>query len=297
MSAAPLHHLAACLCVLGIAGCPGQEPGSEDDAQGDDSTSADSDPGSGAPELSLEPAEVAWILDWEAGQASFDEETGSWEVTNDLGYAIHLESGWVASYAVSLTPCAGALPGSLQLESGRRSRASLAIGDTLARPQGGHPGDTDPSAWVFELFERTHEPEPIPTFADPLAIEGDVYCGGHYVIAPSLAAEQAAIQDGDDDPELVAASLFMRGSWIEPGGSEPVPFSLRDEQAYGKLHDIAESFEIAPTATPGELMEVRLVRHVDAIFDGVDFATMSDADASWQVLRNLTTQLHFEVSG
>ena len=81
-----------------------------------------------------------------------------------------------------------------------------------------------------------------------------------------------------------------------PGGTEAVAFELRDEQAYGKLHDLT-AFEVAPTATPGELMEVRVVRHADAIFDAVDFATMRDADASWQILRNLTTQLHFEVSG
>ncbi|PRP94065.1 hypothetical protein ENSA5_41770 [Enhygromyxa salina] len=233
---------------------------------------------------SVSPAAARWTLDWDLG-ATIQAQT-SWTTVSDLDYTITVEAAWIGSWGASLVACADAELGA----AARVDDAALGVASPWLVAEGHTSGVDDPSAEVFDRVESLIEVA--RSSYDLRELDGGSYCQAHYLLVPaselSVGYDEAAsaLAQVDAELELSGASLLIVGSWTPPGGGAATPFVLRSDRAYGKILEL----EIDPAldAEPGGAsVELAIVRHLDAIFDGVAFDAVDLDDAAWTVLGNL----------
>ena len=300
--------------------CPGFvlacTPGADQDEVGTEAT------GTGETETPIVPASLQWLLTWELGDAS--PVGAGWRIQNELGQTIDLEWAWVSSYVASLTLCGSARVGpkprfaiqvglrgasisnlshrpshqpshqSSHQSSPRSFGSNFALAPVVLE---GHPGNDDPSAVLLDHAEDVLALAEVgpdnggEAWFFPLA--ADLYCGGHYLLAP------AGVGTAQVDPELVGSTLLFRGQWwpadTDPDTVEGTAFSIQSDQAYGSLQ-LLDLGAAQPEDLDGADVEVRIVRDLSRSFEGIDLQTLTgDPDSvGFDVLRNLATTARFE---
>lgn len=268
-----MHAVCACGFEDGTAGDLGEDTG------GSESTA------------SLAPASLRWVLEWELGEA-VPLESG-WTSVNDLGYAITVEAGWFGSWGATLVPCteaeAGAEP-ALGADA-RVAGSGLSLASPWLVAEGHTTGVDDPSAEVFDLVESLTALG--VTQREPHELDGTRYCTAHYLLAPisefseGIELATASLDELDPELELAGASVLILASWAHPSGAAG-SFALRSDQAYGKILEIEfEGGGLEGEGLDGASVELLVRRHLDTLFDGVDFELDAPDDAGWTVLGNL----------
>lgn len=202
---------------------------------------------------------VDYRLDWRVGDAILTED--GWSTTTDLGYEVHVSSGYSTAYSLALKPCDDDdLPDVLGM------LGSLVVGTAWAN----HPVDDDPSALVTSLPEDLRAPAAV--LAPGARFETTDYCGVHYAIGradPDTWLPDDSLADG--------TSLRVLGTWERDGVAGTIDW------------DSAWAHGVVLPLPHGEtdVAEIGIVRDLERLFDGLDFETATDEQAHWQVLSNL----------
>ncbi|MCA9662810.1 MAG: hypothetical protein KC486_31010 [Myxococcales bacterium] len=228
---------------------------------------------------------VAYVLDWSWEGAA--REDGAWVMVSDLGYTIGVESAYVATALVELVPCELSSAG-----EGPSAATPTPELDTLGiagvDPQAAHSGTSDPSAAVAALVEAIHT-SPSTIFGAGLA-SGDAYCGLHILGSPLDAA-------ADDGERLENQSVRIRGWWSAPGDAAREPLDVSVNLPRGSVRALAR---LGPwpegDALAGVAAVFSVTRYPAVAFDGVELATLSDAEVAYEVLANLMHSGEVEVA-
>jgi hypothetical protein len=229
--------------------------------------------------------EIQYTLAWDWGEAQALPD-GGWTTVNDLGYTVTVEQGYLVSYSAQAIECAhshGFLTNLL---------GWIMPGEALA----GHGGDNDPALVTTSTVETLHAPS--ETVLDLLTVNEPGYCELHYLIARADSEAAGAFNAADMAAGMAATSLRIEGAYTAPGASEAIPFSLDSSLAMGVIRELVDA-KLAQVHTEigAQAIEISIVRRLDTLFDGVDFATM-DADAqAWAMLRAIIRDTHFVVTG
>ncbi|MBY0279378.1 hypothetical protein K2Z84_28920, partial [Candidatus Binatia bacterium] len=225
-----------------------------------------------------EPAahDVTYALAWATGDVAAAPDGVGFVVANDLGYSVHVTRGWITSYGMELVECPRPASPTPVARAGALLE-SLFVSEAFA----GHSSDTPNPAAVHPMqIESLTEPR--ATDVATLRLEPQAYCKLHYL----LARAGAEARDLPPQPDLVGTSLHVEGTWRAPGTTRDVPFTLRTASAYGALVETSgDDAQPLRVDTGVAATRVTLRRHRARMFDGVDFARMSERTAAMQVLR------------
>ena len=226
----------------------------------------------------------AW--DWENAEPHAD---GGWLVENDLGYRIHVETGYVVSYSLQMLPCEQA--------STEQSSLWQPVQDLLGvqTAYAGHGGDEfDPSHMREPMIEDLASPSAVQL--DAITVPQQHYCTAHYLIARATHA----VSNLPSGVDLVGASIYFSGTYITADSVEPMPFVLQTGLANGVIATFVDynTDTIITQAIAGTTpLNVTVQRHLDTLFDGVDFGNMADDELSRTILWNLIADTQILVDG
>ncbi|MBI3782065.1 MAG: hypothetical protein HY270_01550 [Deltaproteobacteria bacterium] len=226
---------------------------------------------------------VSYLLDWK--KSKVEEAAGAgWEVTNDLGYRVHVSHGYLVTRSLELIPCNPVPPPVSLLD-----RLDDVIGPR--RAYAGHSAIADPSATKNAEVESLLSPQ--SHYAATLYPGAQTYCQAHYLIA--RADRQATGLPTEVD--LVDQSLRIEGWFRQPGQAQEQSFTVVTAVANGRLFDLprAASHEAFALDTASESGVVVVRRDLDTIFDHVDFSVMNDKRIGREVLQNLINATEIEL--
>lgn len=236
--------------------------------------------------------ELRYELGWRAGDTSDATHAGGdvWEVTNDLGYRVRVERGYVVSRSMELVEC----PRAARATGAALAWLAGALGPGLAHA--GHSSlQPNPAAITTPQIESLTAPRRL--VAGRVAVVPQAYCRAHYLVA---RAERDA-RDLPADVDMVGKSLLLEGSYLAPGANDPVAFRVATSIANGALVDLA-----APGGTrahgdeagrgDGGVVRVTIERDRAHLLDGVAFASASEQDVARRVLGNLIAQTRIAVA-
>jgi len=225
---------------------------------------------------------VSYVLEWKRNKVV--EGAGGWDVTNDLGYRVHVTRGYVVTRSLELIPCNPVPPPVSLLET---------VGDLIgpSSAHAGHSAIADPSSTKNAEVESLLNPR---THASATLTPGaQKYCQLHYLIARADPSATGLPTEVD----MVDQSVRIEGSFRLPSeGSQPTPFVIVTAVANGRLFDLPrngqESFAL-DTGTTSGIVAVR--RDLDTMFDHVDFANMNEKRMGREILQNLINDAEIEL--
>lgn len=236
---------------------------------------------SAPPEAPPGPHEVRYRLAWSSDGVARVADGSAWEVTNDLGYRIRVTRGWVASYSMELVEC----PKDSAIE--RVLAAALLPRSAFAGHLSGTP---NPAAIHPAQVESLLDLERRDVGAVTLAPQE--YCKVHYLVARAGRESPGLPSEFD----MVDVSLHVEGTYRAPDSTADVPFTIHTASAYGQLFERA-GVPPAPIRvdTGRTALQVEVLRKLARMFDGVDFAHMTDKNIALQVLRSLVNSAEIRV--
>lgn len=229
---------------------------------------------------------VTYALDWTRDDVATHPGEDGFTVTNDLGYAVRVTRGWITSYGVELVECPrDAAPTPL-------ARAATRLWSALeGTAWAGHSTDTPNPAAA--------RPMQVESLTDPgahdvatLTLAPQTYCKLHYLLARA-GAEARGLPTA---PDLVGTSLHVEGTYRAPGAANDVPFTLHGASAYGALVERDADARPLRVDTGEGAARVTIRRQRARMFDGVDFARVSDRAAALQVLRAIAEHAEVRVA-
>lgn len=218
------------------------------------------------------PHTVTYRLEWSQEGIATDPDSTGWQVTNDRGYRVHVERGYLADYSMELVEC-----------------PKDPVAWFAARPAwAGHaPTTPNPAAIHTPHIEALHAP--VDFDVGSMLLGAQRYCRVHYLIA---RANRSAV-GLPDDVDMVERSLYVRGTSQGATAAAPRPFELSASAANAALTELFPpgrfgTHDAAIIVDTGrENARVVIRRVLKSLFDGVDFDTMPAARIERQVLQNL----------
>jgi hypothetical protein len=233
---------------------------------------------------------VRYVLTWKADGSMAQAGSTSRTLVNDRGYTIRLTRGYLVTRSMELVECPKTV-------SAGWIESPLAL---LLHPQpayAGHSiGTPNPAAITTPHVESLLDVA--SSTAGSVSLAAQHYCQVHYLIA---RADTTTV-NLPHDVDMVDASLHLEGFSRSPTAPEEQPFVLRTTAANGTLVDLfppghygdpQAKFRL-DTGTQGA--EVIFRRNLDRLFDGVEFAGMTDRLKVQQVLKNAIDTMEVEVN-
>lgn len=215
---------------------------------------------------------IRYTAAWAWGDA-IDTPGPGWEVTNDLGYRVQVETGSVVLYSAQLLACEHEHTESVW--QGLSDLLGSVVGPTAAHA--GHGDEENPAEVMPVLVESLAEPE--TAALGSVEVSEPAWCQGHYLIARGVEGEMAG------------RSLQIAGTVTGPDGTA-APFVIDTALAWGALADLRLPYDGEDASrhveTGDEAIEIVFLRALDALFDGIDFQEMDESEQAKAVLRNLT---------
>lgn len=229
-----------------------------------------------------ESGSIRYSAAWAWGDA-IDTPGPGWEVTNDLGYRVQVESGAVVFYSVQLLAC----------EHEHAETVWQRLGDWLGSSLGpvtahaGHGDEENPAEVMPVLVESLAEPGTVALGS--VQVSEPAWCQGHYLIAQGV------------DGAMSGRSLTVSGTVTGPDGTT-APFAIDTALAWGAPADLrlpydGEDSPARHAEIGDETIEIVVLRALDTLFDGVDFAGMDETEQAKGLLRNLTAGTAIVVAG
>lgn len=235
-----------------------------------------------APPPAPTPHEVRYRLEW-----TTDGVAAGSELTNDLGYRIHLKRGWITSYSMELVECPKA--DATASERIGRSGWSWLFDDGIAWA-GHNAGTPNPAAIKPMQVESLTDPQGHDVGNVMLAPQP--YCQLHYLVARA----------GHDSPglpselDMVDTTIHLDGTYRAPGGGAETPFTVHSASAYGQLFArVVGADRPLHVDTGRESVQIVVRRRLAKIFDGVDFATMKEKALALRILESVVEHVEVEV--
>ena len=126
---------------------------------------------------------------------------------------------------------------------------------------------------------------------------GNSNCSRTYLLSGTLSDAARGSSDSlhmPDDVDMYGVTLYIKGTYQAPDSNQTIPFVAKTSLANGKNRDLFEPdnvdvpIHVGISETP---VRVRIVRYLDTLFDGADFATM-DSEALgksvlWSILNHM----------
>jgi hypothetical protein len=230
--------------------------------------------------------EVRYRLEWAWDDATRIENGPAWEVTNDRGYRVRVTRGYVTSYSMELVECprdAGASPG---------ERLGSLLGWTVeGTAWAGHSAGTANPAAIRPMQVESLT-EPTARDVGQVLLAPQAYCQLHYLIARA-GREAPGLPP---DVEMVDASLHVDGTYQARDASAATPFTLHTAVANGGLFDRPAGSRAAMRVDTGKnAARVIVRRHLGRIFDGVEFASMTEHQVAGEILKSLIDHVEVEI--
>ena len=267
--------LAGVVALLFAPSCVGDRgsAGSKASTGGGGSGGAGGSSGSGASRALIRGA--TWSLTWDTERVS-RPAGGGWSVDTDRGYRVHVISGWLVTYSVSLGLCedGGQGGGALGLLFGVRSAYA-------------HEDGNASTIDVQHAEDLTGSFEPHRPWSAAFAAAR--YCRVHWLTG---RADQRV--DSPEGIDLQGQSLVVAGSWERDGATHDLAVSTWWPQGY--LVDLDASGGDAPDDGEARVAQITVKRSLGSLFDGIDLATATDDEVAGTVLENLATHAEAKVT-
>jgi hypothetical protein len=230
---------------------------------------------------------VRYELEWAWDDVKRAADESSWDITNDLGYRVHVTRGYVTSYSMELVECPKDV-----------APTPLARLDTLlwsiveGTAYAGHATGT-PNPAAIHPMQVESLTAAAPHQFPPVFLLPQAYCKLHYLVARAGPGAPGLPADFD----MVDKSLHVDGSYEAAGTAVETPFTLDTASAYGALFDHAANASAAMHVDTGtSAIQVTIRRHLGKMFDGVDFAKMTPRMAAGQVLKSLIDHVEVDIT-
>lgn len=220
---------------------------------------------------------ATWSLTWDTARVT-KAEGGGWKVDTDRGYRVHVTSGWLVDYSVSLGLCDGG-------GQGGGGQGGSALGRLLGvRSAHAHEDGNASTIDLQHAEDLTGSLEPLRPWS--AGFPAARYCRAHW-----LAGRGDARLDSPEGIDLQGRSLVLAGSWERDGMHRDLAVSTWWPQGY--LVDL-DAVMAAAAADDGEarVAQITVKRSLGTLFDGIDLASATDEELAGRVLENLA--LHVE---
>ncbi len=185
-----------------------------------------------------------------------DDETTT--ISNDLGYEITIDAGFITTYSAELLTCAD------------NQFSSWLI------PQTAHAGHGDAISTA-----RTTQPltESLPTqtavLLETRTISAAKYCQIHVVVGPNTATETPTLQ--------------LSGRYLSSNSDTAGSFSLQTNLAWGDIYSLP-----TPIGTNETAVSISIQRDITDLFNGIDFEADEAATIEKTLLRNLINSIEIK---
>ena len=211
--------------------------------------------------------EVRYTLDWDWGEAR-KHPSGGWTAVNDLGYSVHVTGGKVVTRGLELMPC-HTMP----------MASPAALLRELLMPLTAHAGHGSllPNQSKITTSYEEDLANPSATYLESRVVTHPEYCQAHYLIARPKGTAPGT------------SALEAVGSWSRAPDGERQPFQFASPAAYGQVKDLP-----APSSIVGGV-DVTVVRSLQTMFDGIDFAATEPAAVGSRIARTLVADAKIEV--
>ncbi len=196
----------------------------------------------------------------------------------NLGYQISITSAYVSVEAVELVPCTTAA----------RSRSLLSRMQSVAHA---HDPVASPllleAPAVIDLMVGDRDVIPLGVMSPP---PGN-YCGARVHLSPATA-DAAALAGA---PELAGQTLRIRGTFVPPGGGEPMPFELTAADLadahyeFVTLEGFQTVLELSAETLDGD---VAVGLDYNLWFENVELLTFPEGVLRDQVVSNVLRSIH-----
>ena len=218
---------------------------------------------------------ATWSLTWDTERVT-RPAGGGWTVDTDRGYRVHVSSGWLVTYSVSLGLC----------DSGGQGGGDAgALGRLFGvRAAYAHEDGNASTIDLQHAEDLTGTLEPHRPWSAAFAAAR--YCRVHW-----LAGRGDQRLDSPEGIDLQGQSLVLAGTWERDGALHDLAVSTWWPQGY--LVDLQPGLQ-ASGADDGEarIAQITVKRSLGTLFDGIDLATASGDQIAGSVLENLA--LHAE---
>jgi hypothetical protein len=199
---------------------------------------------------------------------------------------VRVTRGYLTTYSMELVEC----PKPAASSAATRVLAALSSLVASAAWAGHATGAPNPAA--IRPMQVESLVAPAPHELATLTLAPQAYCQFQNQIA-------RARHDSPGQPselDMVDASLHLEGTYRAPGASEDTPFSLHESVANGALLRETGS-PPAPihfdTGTAN--LRVTAVRHLAALFKGVDFAKLTGRPLAGRILQSLVDSVEVKI--
>lgn len=230
-------------------------------------------------------ATISYHLAWEWEGARKVEE--GWQVTNDLGYEVHVKQGYLVNRSIELVECPA--------RSTHESHGWLL--DTFAPTSAyaGHGDDEHDESRISAPYIESLA-NPASSDLERVLVHQTAYCQAHYLIGEGIETSQNLPAELD----MLGLSMFLAGEYKAPDAESATPFTISTELAWGRLTDLMApdsngSLSQTMLTIEGQTVDVTIRRELRSLFDGVDFKTMSATDQAKTVLRSLANSTNIIV--
>ena len=220
---------------------------------------------------------ATWATAWDQARVT-RPEGGGWSVDTDLGYRVHVASGWLVDYSASLGLCD---------VGGQGGGGGSALGRLFAvRAAYAHEDGNASTIDLQHAEDLTGDLAPGRPWS--AAFPAARYCRVHW-----LAGRGDARVDAPPGIDLQGLSLVLAGSWERDGVRHDLAVSTWWPQGY--LVDL-DDLVAAKAAEDGVARVARITvkRSLGSLFDRIDFAGAREEEIAGRALENLA--LHTEAT-
>ena len=229
--------------------------------------------GSGGSDGSADPGALlrgaTWTATWDQARVT-RPEGGGWSVDNDLGYRVHVATGWLVDYSASLGLC----------DTGGQGGGGSALGRFFAvRSAHAHEDGNASTIDLQHAEDLTGDLAPGRPWS--AAFPAARYCRVHW-----LAGRGDLRVDAPEGIDLQGLSLVLAGTWERDGARHDLAVSTWWPQGY--LVDLDPLLGAkAPDDGEARVAQITVKRSLGSLFDRIDFASAGSEEIAGRILENL----------
>ena len=212
-------------------------------------------------------SEVSYGLSWSWGTAHAERGSG-WSTDTDRGTHVVVERGGLVDRTMALVPCARV--------HDSEEKGMLGMLDLFGLLHAARACDDEDDASTVDRAVIEPLDGPSEQVLGRASFAPETYCKVFYRVGRATGGSHGPKNPGD----MLGHTLTLSGTW-SVADSAPTPFHLEADMAWGAMAPL-------PALHGAGSANLVLERQLGAIFDGVDFAHDTDAQAARQVLRNIT---------
>lgn len=236
--------------------------------------------GSGGSDGSVDPGTLlrgaTWSPTWDQARVT-RPAGGGWSVDTDLGYRVHVTSGWLVTYSASLGLC----------DTSGQGGGGSALGRFFGvRSAYAHEDGNASTIDLQHAEDLTGDLAPGRPWS--AAFPAERYCRVHW-----LAGRGDQHNDAPEGVDLQGLSLVLAGTWERDGALHDLAVSTWWPQGY--LVDL-DPLVVAKAPDDGvaRVAQITVKRSLGSLFDRIDFASAGGEEITGRILENLA--LHTEAT-